>query len=55
MTQAPSNQDVDRIRQRAGSRKIAQSRIRTILAMYRQGKAATACMDEIEKAMQGVK
>ncbi len=50
-----SNPDIDRIKQRAGSRKIALSQIRSILAQYQQGKAASSCMDEIDKAMKAVK
>ena len=50
-----TNPNIDRIKQRAGSRKIALSRIRSILEMYHQGRAASSCMDEIEKAMRAVK
>lgn len=55
MTNPQSKQDIDRIRQRAGSRKAALERIRSILAMYQQGRAASSCMDEIAKAMKAVK
>lgn len=55
MNQIHSNQDVDRIRQRAGSRKAAISKIRAALAAYRQGMSATAFAAEVEKAMRGVK
>ena len=50
-----SKRDADRIRQRAGSRKAALSRIRSILAMYQQGRGAASCMDEIVKTMKAVK
>lgn len=55
MTEIRSKQDVDRVRQRAGSRKATFSRIRAVLEMYRQGRSASACMDEIDKAMKAVK
>lgn len=47
--------DIDRRRQTGGSRKAAVSKVKTILVQYHQGKAASSCMDEIEKAMRGVK
>jgi len=50
-----SNPDIDRIKQRAGSRKIALSKVKAILAQYQQGKTASSCMDEIDKAMRVVK
>jgi hypothetical protein len=55
MTKTPSKQDVDRIRQQSGARKVALSRIKTILEMYRQGRSASSCMDEIARAMKAVK
>jgi hypothetical protein len=55
MTKTQSKQDVDRIRQQAGARKVALSRIKAILEMYRQGRAASSCMDEVAKAMKAVK
>lgn len=51
----PTKSNIDRIRQQAGSRKIATSRVKAIIVQYRQGRAASSCMDEIEKAMRGVK
>jgi hypothetical protein len=51
----PTKSDIDRRKQRAGSRKIALSKVRAILTQYHQGRAARSCMDEIEKAMRAVK
>ena len=45
-------QHIDRIKQCVGSRKAALSQVRSILAMYHQGKAASSCMDEIDKAIR---
>lgn len=55
MSGPQSKQDVDRIKHRVGARKAALSRVKFILETYRQGRAASACMDEIEKAMESVK
>lgn len=52
---AISKPDIDRIKQRAGSRKILVSKLRSILVQYHQGRAASSCMDEIDKAMRGDK
>lgn len=51
----PTKQDIDRIKQCVGARKAALSKIRAVLTMYQQGKAASSCMVEIEKAMRAVK
>jgi hypothetical protein len=51
----PTKSDIDRRKQRAGSRKIALSKIRAALAAYRQGMSATAFAEEVEKAMRTVK
>ena len=51
----PNSQHIDRIKQRAGSRKIALSKIRAALAAYHKGMSATALAEEVEKAMRGVK
>lgn len=55
MTQINSKSDRDRIRQRAGSRKIFASKVRSLLAMYHKGMSAEAFVLEVEKAMKGVK
>lgn len=56
MTGPQSKQDVDRIRQRAGKRKVVIARVAKIVSEYRdQGRAASACMADIEKAMREVK
>lgn len=46
-----SKADVDRIRQTVGKRRATLSKVRQIVAMYRQGKAASSCMAEIELAI----
>ena len=51
----PTKSNIDRIKQRAGSRKIALAKIRAALAAYRQGMSATAFAEEVEKAMRAVK
>jgi hypothetical protein len=51
----PTKSDIDRRKQRAGSRKILVSKVRAILVQYHQGRAASSCMDEIDKAMRAVK
>lgn len=51
----PTKPDIDRIKQRAGSRKIALSKIKAALVAYRQGMSATALAEEVEKAMRNVK
>lgn len=48
-----SRQDRDRIRQRAASNRAVVDRIKSIVAEYRQGGAASACMDEVAKAVEG--
>lgn len=50
-----SRQDRDRIRQRAASNRAVVDRIKFIVAEYRQGGAASACMDEVAKAVEGRK
>ena len=47
--------NIDRIKQRAGSRKIALSKIRAALMAVRQGMSDSAFVEEVEKAMRGVK
>lgn len=47
-----SRQDRDRIRQRAASNRAIVDRVRSIIGMYRQGRAASACMDEVAKAVE---
>lgn len=51
----PTKSDRDRIRQRAGSRKLALSKIRAALVAYHKGMTATAFAQEVEKVMKGVK
>lgn len=51
----PTKSNIDGIKQRAGSRKIALAKIRAALAAYRQGMSATAFAEEVEKAMRAVK
>lgn len=51
----PTKPDIDRIKQRAGSRKIALAKIRAALVALKQGMSATAFAEEVEKAMRGVK
>jgi len=51
----PNSQHIDRIKQRAGSRKIALTKIRAALAAYHKGMSTTAFAEEVEKAMKGVK
>lgn len=51
----PTKSNIDSIKQRAGSRKIALAKIRAALAAYRQGMSATALAEEVEKAMRSVK
>jgi len=53
MTQIASKSDRDRIRNRAGTGKAVLQSIRKITTEYRQGKAASACMADIEKALAG--
>jgi hypothetical protein len=55
MTQIQSKQDVDRLRTSADARKEALARVKSILEMYRQGRTASSCMDEIAKAMKAVR
>ena len=50
-----SRQDRDRIRQRAASNRAVVDRIKSIIADYRQGGAASACMDEVAKVVEGRK
>lgn len=50
-----SNPNIDRIKQRSGSRKIALAKIRAALAAYHKGMSATAFAEEVEKAMRTVK
>lgn len=50
-----SKPNIDRIKQRAGSRKIALAKIRAALAAYHKGMSATAFAEEVEKAMRVVK
>jgi hypothetical protein len=51
----PTKSDIDRIKQRAGSRKIALSKIRAALVAVKQGMSETAFVEEVEKAMRAVK
>ena len=53
VNQTKSN--IDGIKQRAGSRKIALAKIRAALAAVRQGMSDSAFVEEVEKAMKGVK
>lgn len=56
MTGPQSKQDVDRIKRRVGKRKAIIARVEKIVAEYRdQGRAASACMADIEKAMREVR
>lgn len=48
-----SRQDRDRVRQRAASNRAVVDRIKSIIADYRQGRAASACMDDVAKAVEG--
>lgn len=49
----PSRADVDKSRYRAGHRKRLASAVHRLLAEYRAGRAASACMDDLEKAAEG--
>lgn len=51
-SQVASKPDIDRIKQCVGSRKLALSKVRAILAQYQQGRAASSCMAEIETAVR---
>ncbi|MEI4482213.1 MULTISPECIES: hypothetical protein [unclassified Phyllobacterium] len=51
MTHPTSKSDRDRIRGNAGKPKAIVQSVRKIITEYRQGKAASACMAEIEKAL----
>lgn len=51
MTHPTSKSDRDRIRGNAGKPKAVIQSVRKIITEYRQGKAASACMAEIEKAL----
>lgn len=55
MTHPNSKSDRDRIRQRAGSRKLAMSKIRAALVAVRQGMSDAAFVEEVEKAMKNVR
>ena len=56
MTGPQSKRDVDRIRQRVGKRKAVIAHVAKIVSEYRdQGRAASACMADIEKALETVK
>lgn len=58
MTQSTGQQQIngksdrDRIRQRASGNRAVVDRVRSIIEMYRQGRAASSCMAEIEKAVK---
>lgn len=51
----PAKSNIDSIKQRAGSRKIALAKIRAALMAYHKGMSATAFAEEVEKAMRAVK
>lgn len=50
-----SKSDIDRIKQRAGSRKIALAKIRAALVAVKQGMSEKAFVEEVEKVMRVVK
>lgn len=54
MTIPPTRQDIRDAGARGGSRKRALALIAQAIAEYRQGRAASACMSDIEKAMDAV-
>lgn len=48
-----SKSDRDRIRQRASGNKAKLDQVRKIIREYReQGRAASACMDDVERAVR---
>lgn len=49
--QIQNKADRDRIRQRASGNRAVVDRIRSIVETYRQGRAASSCMAEIEQAV----
>lgn len=44
-----SKSDRDKIRQKAGNNKRLLETVRRVLKEYRQGRAATSCMSDIER------
>jgi hypothetical protein len=48
-----SKSDRDRIRQRSASNRQLLDRIRKLVSEYHEGRAASSCMAEIEKAVKG--
>lgn len=49
MTQINTKSDRDRVRQRAGGAKQAIQQLRRVLREYREGRAASACMADLER------
>lgn len=47
-----SKSDRDRIRQRASSNRSVLDKIRKLVSEYHEGRAASSCMAEIEKAVR---
>lgn len=43
--------DIDRVKECVGHRRAALTKIRKIVAMYREGKASASCMAEVELAI----
>jgi hypothetical protein len=53
MSGPTSKSDRDRIRQRSASNRQLLDRIRKLVSEYHEGRAASSCMAEIEKAVKG--